>query len=126
MIDTQISSIVISKSDYSRISELLMKLNQINSSLAEEIERAQVVGDEELPADVVRVGSIVRFKDVETQQISTLTLVYPEESSSQENRVSILAPVGSALIGLRPGQVIEWPIPRGVKRIQVLAVEAPQ
>lgn len=126
MIDTQISSIVISKSDYSRISELLMKLNQINSSLAEEIERAQVVGDEELPADVVRVGSIVRFKDVETQQISTLTLVYPEESSSQENRVSILAPVGSALIGLRPGQVIEWAIPRGVKRIQVLAVEAPQ
>lgn len=126
MIDTQISSIVISKGDYSRISELLMKLNQINSSLAEEIERAQVVGDEELPADVVRVGSIVRFKDVETQQISTLTLVYPEESSSQENRVSILAPVGSALIGLRPGQVIEWAIPRGVKRIQVLAVEAPQ
>ncbi len=85
--------------------------------------RASIVADEELPKDVVSMNSKVRLQDLETGQETIVTLVYPNDANIEENKISILAPVGSALIGLQVGQVIQWPVPSGQeKRFKVLAV----
>lgn len=83
--------------------------------LEEELSRAAVVHDEELPGDVVSMNSTVKFQDLEGGKETVVTLVYPPDSDIENNQISILTPVGSALIGLRVGQVIDWPFPQGKK-----------
>jgi regulator of nucleoside diphosphate kinase len=68
------------------------------------------------------MNSTVRVGDLETGEEETYTLVYPEEADIEANRLSVLAPVGTALIGYRAGDVVEWPVPAGVRRFRVEAV----
>lgn len=75
-----------------------------------------VVANDELPADVVSMNSKVSFKDLDTEKESVVTLVYPQDANIDEGKISIFAPVGSALIGLRVGQVINWPLPHGKEK----------
>lgn len=76
-------------------------------SLMNELERARVVPDATLPADVVRMGSRVQYR-TDRDEILDVTLVYPQEADIAAGRVSVLTPVGAALIGLRTGQSITW------------------
>ncbi|HMN67601.1 MAG TPA: nucleoside diphosphate kinase regulator [Bdellovibrionales bacterium] len=93
--------------------------------LEEELARASIVPDDELPSDVVSMNSEITYQDLETGAEQTVTLVYPQEANSAENKISILAPIGSALIGLRVGGVIKWPIPKGkIKEIKVIRVRS--
>lgn len=117
-------SLVISREDYQKISNLLAASeSDLTELLEEEIGRAQLVPAEELPADRVAMNSVVSFKDLDSNKEQEVTLVYPHEASIEEGRVSILAPVGSALIGLNVGQVIEWAMGEDkIRRIQVTAV----
>jgi regulator of nucleoside diphosphate kinase len=88
-----------------------------------ELSRAEVVASRDVPPDVVTMNSRVLFEDEETGQRREITLVYPHESDVQNNKISIFAPLGSALIGLSAGQSIEWPMPGGrVKRYRILAL----
>lgn len=116
--------ISIIKRDYDRISSLLESIDsEIGDLLDEEINRATVLADIDLPSDLIIMGSKVSYLDLDSNTESTLTLVYPHEAKADENKISILAPVGSALIGLRTGQIINWPLPNGkVKQIKVLSV----
>jgi regulator of nucleoside diphosphate kinase len=83
------------------------------------------VEDDLLPDDVVRMNTRITFVDLDTRTESTIELVYPHEVGGIASRVSILAPVGAALIGLRVGETIEWPLPSGThRRLQVLSVGA--
>jgi regulator of nucleoside diphosphate kinase len=92
-------------------------------ALAEELGRAEIVDPTRIPPDVVTMNSKVRFIDDETGEEQEVTLVYPADADFAHHRVSILAPLGSALLGLRVGQAIDWPVPSGqVKRFRVLAV----
>jgi regulator of nucleoside diphosphate kinase len=69
------------------------------------------------------MNSLVSFEDLETGERSQVTLVYPSATSGTEGRVSILAPIGSALLGLSVGDAIEWPVPGGrSRRLRVTAV----
>lgn len=89
--------------------------------LAEEIARAQVVPQTAIPPDVVTMNSRVKIRDAATGQIKDLTLVYPKDANPDTGCVSVLAPIGSALLGLHIGQTIEWPLPGGrTKRITVV------
>lgn len=91
--------------------------------LADELTRAEVVKDEEFDANVVRMGSSVTYVDEVTGRTRTVTLVYPDAADIDQNRISILTPIGAALIGLSPGQSITWPLPDGrVGSLKVLAV----
>jgi regulator of nucleoside diphosphate kinase len=97
--------------------------NAFAEALYDELDSATVVADAELPGDVVAMGSTVTFRDLDQHRDSTVVLVYPAESDPPGGRISILAPVGAALIGLRVGQEIEWPLPGGGRRrIRVTSV----
>jgi regulator of nucleoside diphosphate kinase len=87
--------------------------------LADELLRARVVPRAEIPPDVVTMNSTVRVRDLETGEEETYTLVYPGEADIEANKLSVLAPVGTALLGYRAGDVVEWPVPAGVTRFRV-------
>ena len=91
-------------------------------ALQDELDRATVVEPMAIPPQVVTMNSIVRFRDEMTGEDHELTLVYPE-SGNQPATVSVLAPIGSALLGLSVGQSIDWQIPGGhVTRLRVLEI----
>ncbi len=117
-------TLIVAKTDFERLYSLIGNANsEVKELLDEELSRASVVSDDELPEDVVSMNSTVRFQDLDTMGETVVTLVYPHEAKIEENKVSILAPVGSALIGLRVGQDIQWPLPNGKKkRLKVISV----
>ena len=92
---------------------------QYLAALAGEVRRARVVPRSQIPPDVVTMNSTVRLRDLETDDEETYTLVYPEDADIEANRLSVLAPVGTALLGYRAGDVVEWPVPAGVSRFRI-------
>lgn len=82
-------------------------------ALLEELQRADVLAPEEMPADVVTMNSIVTCVDEDSGAEHEFTLTYPHEANPADGRVSVLAPAGSALIGLSVGQHINWARPDG-------------
>jgi regulator of nucleoside diphosphate kinase len=103
--------------DHSRLMALVAKSETAASTLLyDEVDSATVVADDDVPGDVVTMGSIVTFRDIDTGRESTVTLAYPAEADASRGRISILAPVGAALIGLRVGERIAWPVPNGKDR----------
>lgn len=106
-----IDVLILRERDY----ELLRRL-RLPEPLTRELRRAIVVSDEAVPADVVTMSSRVRYTD-ETAGVSRVVhIVHPEQAAGAEGRVSVLAPVGSALLGLSAGQAIEWDFPDGRRR----------
>jgi regulator of nucleoside diphosphate kinase len=111
--------ITISADDARQLSQLadssMGRLPRASYFLASELDRAEVVSEQ--PAqDVVRMGSRVRYRDEWVGQVREVTLVYPQEANINLNRISVLAPVGAALIGLSRGQTIEFRTPGGETR----------
>jgi regulator of nucleoside diphosphate kinase len=94
--------------------------------LAREVERARVVDPAEAPPNLVTMGSEVEFRDDVTGKVRQVTLVYPHQADIDSNRISVLTPIGAALIGLSVGQAIEFQGPTGGARsLTVLGVHAP-
>lgn len=90
--------------------------------LKDELDRATVVEDDEIPHDVVTMNSVVVFKDLQTELESQVTVVYPEDANIGAHKISVFAPIGAALIGLKVGQEIEWSLPNGALR-QILVTK---
>lgn len=90
--------------------------------LSEELERAVEVEPEAVPADVVTLNSTVRVLDLESSAAMDYTIVMPGEANYDAGRISVLAPLGTALLGYRVGDQIEWEVPRGVRRLRIEAV----
>lgn len=87
--------------------------------LEKELNRAQVVDPKTVPPDLVTMNSRVRLEDLETGEEMVYTLVFPENANLSENKISILAPIGTAMLGYRVGDTIEWKVPGGISRIKV-------
>lgn len=87
--------------------------------LAEELNRGEVVPSKNIPSDVITMNSRVRLIDLDLGEESVLTLVFPDKADAQQNKISILAPIGTALIGFRVGDIITWKVPKGVRRLRV-------
>ena len=106
-----VPNIVVSNADYDRLTDLatasLERLPEVAEELLSEMDRAKVVSEDKVPADVVRMGSTVTFK-ADDGNARTLKLVYPADESLDEHRISVMTPVGAALIGLSEGQSISW------------------
>jgi regulator of nucleoside diphosphate kinase len=110
--------IVITDDDYSRLRRLAS-----HPGLAAELAAAEVVGARSVPADVVTMHSRVLFEDETSGESREVTIVFPQESDASGRQVSVLAPVGTALLGLAAGQSIVWPFPDGTSRsLRVLRV----
>ncbi len=87
--------------------------------LADELERAEVVDPKGIPKDTITMMSTARLKDLDSGKEMIYSLVFPHEADASEGRISILAPVGTAMIGYRVGDVIEWEVPSGLRRLKV-------
>jgi regulator of nucleoside diphosphate kinase len=113
--------IVVRQDDAARLERLLAMSGRLRdceaiTALQDELDRAEVVDAVSMPADVVAMGTCVRFVDEDSGDEQEVVLVYPAEADPARGRISVLAPVGSALLGLRVGQSIEWPLPNGRNR----------
>ncbi len=93
--------------------------------LAVELERAVVIDADAVPRGVVSPGSVVAIHDLLSDERRELTLVFPLEADPAHGRVSLLAPLGCALIGCREGEVVEWEMPGGLRRLRIEKVTAP-
>ncbi len=91
-------------------------------SLEKELDRAKVVESKEVPKDVITMNSAVRLQDLASGEELTYTLVFPIEADIGEGKISILAPIGTALIGYGVGNIIEWPVPSGTRRLKIQEV----
>lgn len=109
--------IILSSLDFDRLYDLIDSLpkNSVAGAdeLEAELERATVVSPKEIPPTIVTMNSTVKFFVESTENEFELTLVYPNNTDSTGKTISILAPVGSALLGLSIGDSIEWPKPGG-------------
>ncbi len=119
-------TIVVSQTDYDRLIALAEgapeHLADAAEELTAELERAKVKPDKRLPADVVRMGSTVEFRSNDGRE-RRVTLVYPGEADIAQGKISILTPIGAALIGLAPGQSMSWTARDGkLHELSVLAV----
>ena len=116
---TQRPALLLSRVDVERIEDLLDRpqYRSLNTApLREELERAELVEPGEMPDDVITMNSTALVKVIDDQEQAheyELTLVYPRDADGSSDKVSILAPVGSALLGLSVGQSIEWEAPGG-------------
>jgi regulator of nucleoside diphosphate kinase len=92
-------------------------------TLAYELSRAIVVKKEAFPAHTVRINSKVSVLDLETNRVLDFTLVMPAHADMRQNKVSILTPMGAALIGFRKAEEVQWKVPAGMKRFRILDVK---
>jgi regulator of nucleoside diphosphate kinase len=90
--------------------------------LKEELDRAKVVGPREIPADVVTMNSVVRIRDLDTGEEKSLALVFPNKTGLGEKAVSVLAPIGTTLIGCREGDSLNWEVPTGTRRVRITQI----
>lgn len=119
--------IVVSSLDLERIEDLLESLpaseHSMQTALQEELGRADIVDPHEIPPTVVTMNSTVRFRMDATGEEFCKTLVYPKDLAGESGQVSILAPVGSALLGLSIGDYIEWPTPgKGMLKVRIMDI----
>lgn len=124
------SKIIISKCDHARLRGLLSSPRMRPAleredllGLFDELDRAMIVEAEQLPADVVALGSTVLVRDLGSHEEVQYTLVLPHEANVSRGRISVLAPLGTALLGSRVGEEIEWHMPGGLRRLHISAVE---
>lgn len=117
-------TIILSRLDVERIENLLDRLPAGEvQQLRTELERADVREPADMPADVVTMNSTVTFSEEGTGEPITMSLVYPG-AAGKPGTVSVLAPVGSALLGLARGQEIDWPMPGGrARHLRVMEVD---
>jgi regulator of nucleoside diphosphate kinase len=91
--------------------------------LETELKRAKVVDKAELPGDVVRLNSKVTIKEEKENKIMELTVVTPEKANIKQRLISIMSPIGTALIGFRKGQQVKWKVPAGKKTFTIMDVQ---
>lgn len=123
-------AITLGQADHAKLNALAMagleRMPDLADRLLEELERAKVIADEKLPEGVVRMGSSITYV-TNADKEQTVTLVYPADADIEAGRISVMTPIGTALIGLKAGQSITWR-DRADKRhkLTVVSVLAPQ
>lgn len=87
-----------------------------------ELRKAKVVASRDIPADVVTMNSKVCLEDLDSGDKLTVTLTFPPDSDVDQSKISVLAPIGTAIIGYEINDVIEWKVPRGIRRLKIKKV----
>ena len=118
--------IYITEFDKSRLEELIAVAEEFGDhsrsdleSLAGELDQAEVVSSQDVPPDVVTMNSKVVLRDLTTSEKMTYVLVFPADANIDEGAISVLAPVGTAILGYAKGDVVEWRVPSGIRRISI-------
>lgn len=118
--------IMITQNDYDHLKELLSSAfthaispSDYLDSLEAELELAEVIDPERVPKNVVTMNSTVKLRDLDSQELEVYTLVFPDEADIANRKLSVLAPVGTAILGQRVGDVLRWRVPSGWRRLKV-------
>lgn len=90
--------------------------------LEEELLRAHIVPADEIPQDVVTMHSRVLLTDLDSGEKLECTLVFPHQADTRQNKISVLAPIGTAMLGYRAGDTFAWQVPRGTRRMRITRV----
>ena len=127
--------IIISSADRNRLKQLIDSARldlrvpvNILDALEGELARARIVEPSEVPPDVIGMNSTVWFRDLDADDMENYTLVFPHEADVAHGRISVFAPIGTALLGYRQRDVVEWEVPAGRRRFLITKVaqqEAP-
>ena len=96
--------------------------NEYLESLEAELDRGIRVAPAEVPPDVVTMNSRVRLVDLDTNEEMVYTLVFPNDADMAKSKISVLAPIGTAMLGYRVGDTFEWHVPDGIRRLRVKQV----
>jgi regulator of nucleoside diphosphate kinase len=120
------ATIYITDNDMTRLKKLITDAIEKNPAmrtdlqhLEDELDRAEICEQKDIPKDVITMNSKVHLRDLATNEDLIYTLVYPAHANLELGRISVLAPIGTAMIGFRVGDTIEWPVPGGVRRLEV-------
>jgi regulator of nucleoside diphosphate kinase len=123
-------SIVITEEDMRKLQDLIDSLRRYGhreemhlDMLEEELNRAEVLQQNSIPRNIVTMNSRVRVTDLKSRKRFVYQIVFPRDADISKNMISVLAPVGTALIGYCVGSEIEWTVPGGVRRLRIDAVE---
>ena len=118
--------IVVTEEDHERLENLFAsELAAVFSdkpylqSLRGELDIAKIVSPEDVPSNVVTMNSTVGLRQTRSKEVETYTLVYPEDADIARGKLSVLAPIGTAILGYRVGDRVEWPVPSGVIRFKI-------
>lgn len=118
--------IYITEFDKVRLEELIAVAEEFGDhdrkdleALAEELDQAEVVLPKDIPPDVVTMNSKVVLRDLNTSETMTYVIVFPKDANIEAGHISVLAPVGTAILGYARGEVVEWSVPSGRRRIRI-------
>lgn len=115
--------VLITEEDYEMLKPYASRTDKEDEmTLAHELSRAVVVKKEAFPPHAIRINSRVSVLDLETNRLLEFTLVMPANADMRTNKVSILTPMGAALIGFRKAEEVQWKVPAGLKRFRILDV----
>jgi len=119
-------TICITEADKKRLAELIEVAGEFGGharkdleALARELARAEIVASKDVRPDVVTMNSRVVLQDVNTGEEMNYVLVFPKDANVNAGAISVLAPIGTAILGYSKGDVIEWPVPAGMRRIRI-------
>ncbi len=118
--------IQITEFDLSRLKKLLWdaqsteyRKSEYLERLQMEIDRAEVVSPQDIPNDVITMNSTVSLEDFDTKEEEIYTLVFPENADLRQGKISVLAPIGTAMLGYEVGDIFEWDVPAGKRKLRV-------
>ena len=120
--------IIITETDRKRLNAVIGARNVSErertelKALQHELERAEVIPPNEIPADVITMYSRAALRDLDTNETMEFTLVFPHEADIDAGKISVLAPLGTAMLGYRVGDDFEWQVPNGIRRLKVTDV----
>lgn len=123
-------SIVLTEADRARLSQVLdvshsfgdEKMGQCIRELNTDLESATIVESKDIPDDVITMNSRVVLRDVASGDEEEWVLCFPHQADIYENKLSVLAPMGIAMLGSQPGDVIEWETPRGIAKAEIVKI----
>jgi regulator of nucleoside diphosphate kinase len=120
-ISARLPKIHIDKTQVGRLealaSAMMRRSPEVGERLLDELARAKLVAPEKLQSDIVTLGNAVTYRDLSTGREQTVVLVYPEEADIDRHRISVVTPIGVALLGLRTGATISWVTREGETRV---------
>jgi regulator of nucleoside diphosphate kinase len=122
--------IYVTSPDKQRLEDLLMEVEASDprkhgdlKALTEELHRAIIVNPKDVPSDVITMNSRAEMRDLESGETVAFTLVFPSEANIDEEKISVLAPIGAGMLGYRVGNEFEWNVPGGLRRMKVMKID---
>jgi regulator of nucleoside diphosphate kinase len=122
--------IYVTSQDKQRLEDLLLEVEASDPrkqgdliALTEELRRAAIVDPKNVPGDVITMNSRAEMRDLVSGETVAFTLVFPSEANIDEEKISVLAPIGAGMLGYRAGDQFEWNVPGGLRRMKVIKVD---